>query len=64
MTDFIKVTVHQGGEIYLSKYGISYFARRVGDDFTVIKFTGDRNEEYNCLKVVETPNEIIKKFEG
>ena len=63
MADFIKVTVHQGGEIYLSKYGISYFARRVGDNFTFVKFTGDRNEEYNSEKVVETPDEIIKKFE-
>ncbi len=47
MADFIRVNVHGGGEIYLSKYGISYFAKRPGDSFTVVKFIGEIDESDN-----------------
>ena len=62
MADFIKVTVYKGGEIYLSKYGISYISKLGGYDYTVIKLTGENNEETNSIKVEETPEKIIRLF--
>jgi hypothetical protein len=61
MADFIEVNVFRGGKIYLSKFGISYFAR-LSEEYTVVKFIGDRDEEHNSIQIVETPEEILKGF--
>lgn len=61
MADFIKLNVKNGGEIYVSKFAITYLAKEK-EGGTFICFSSPQNEEHNHLIVTEVIEDVLNKF--
>lgn len=61
MADFVKLNVKNGGEIYVSKFAITYVSKEK-DGGTFISFSSPQNEEHNHLIVTELVDDVISKF--
>jgi len=61
MANFVKLTIKNGSEIYVSKYAITYMSKDK-DGGTFISFTAPQHEETNHIIVKELIEDVLFKF--
>jgi hypothetical protein len=63
MADILKLNVKDGGEIYVPKFAITYFAKNPEGDGSLICFSAPNYEDNNHIIVIESTEEIIAGYE-